>query len=183
MGLLSAGWRIAEGMEDGPLRFSRAMPHGLDGLPFGHVMMTRVKLGGSTFVHGSDIQLLDDATVDAVLEWSPDIVLAAGPPLYQNELLSEDRVRAWENAKRLAKKVRILILDHHLLRSAEGVDWLKALSETVERRVYCAADFMGPPRRLLEAERQDLYRVMPVKEGWHEAYARGLASVKEFAAG
>jgi len=109
--------------------------------------------------------------------------LSIRPLLYQGALLPQDLAGLWENAKRLAKKVRILILDHHLLRSAEGVDWLKALSETVERRIYCAADFMGRPRRLLEAERQDLYRIMPVKEGWHEAYARGLASVKEFAAG
>lgn len=181
MGLLSTGWQIAEEGEDGPLRFSRAMPHGLDGPAFGHVMMTRVALGGCTFVHGSDIQLLDDATVDAILEWSPDIVLAAGPPLYQYGLLPGDRTRAWQNAKRLAKRVRTLILDHHLLRSTEGLDWLQDLSKAADRRIYCAADFMGRPRRLFEAERQDLYRTMPVKEGWHEAYARGLVQVKDFA--
>ena len=35
----------------------------------------------------------------------------------------------------------------------------------------CGADFMEKPRMLLEARRKELYKQMPVPEGWHEAYA------------
>jgi predicted metallo-beta-lactamase superfamily hydrolase len=181
MNLLGARMQVAEGLEDGPLRFSLAVPHGVGGLPFGDVMLTRINLGASVFVHASDIQLLDNATIELLLDWEPDILLAAGPPLYQKELDTAQHDRAWANALRLAKTVRTLILDHHLMRSMEGAIWLERLSAQVCRRVYCAADFMGHPRRLLEAQRRELYTAMPVGPAWHEDYARGLARVEDFA--
>jgi predicted metallo-beta-lactamase superfamily hydrolase len=69
----------------------------------------------------------------------------------------------------------MLILDHHLLRCEEGLSWLDHLSSETGRRVICAADFMGCPRCLFEARREQLYEEMPVPEGWHEAYACGDA--------
>ena len=57
-------------------------------------MMTRVDTGGTVFVHASDIQLLDKQTVDTVIRWRPDIVLAVGPPLYLEQLSNEERRQA-----------------------------------------------------------------------------------------
>jgi len=171
---------VASWLEDGPLRFSRAMPHGVGGLPFGGVMLTRVDLGGRVFVHASDIQLLDEATIAFILDWAPDWVLAAGPPLYHQGLDARHRARAWNNARYLASQIGTLILDHHLMRSLEGEVWLEKLSQKTGRRVYCAADFMGRPRRLLEAQRRELYAAMPVRAGWHADYARGAARVEDF---
>ena len=54
--------------------------------------MTRIE-DDTVFVHTSDIQLLDDDTVDLVLEWQPDILLAGGPPLYLEQLSSKLRNR------------------------------------------------------------------------------------------
>jgi predicted metallo-beta-lactamase superfamily hydrolase len=179
--LLGPQFRVAEGIADGALSFSPAMPHGTGGLPFGSVMLTRVDLGGCVFVHASDIQLLDAATVDFILDWEPDCVLAAGPPLYHHALDARLRARAWMNARCLAAEVDTLILDHHLMRSPEGEVWLAALSQETGRRVYCSADFMGRPRRLLEAQRRELYASLPVRAGWHEGYARGSSSVEDFA--
>lgn len=172
---------VAEGLADGPLRFSPAVPHGVGGAPFGSVMMTRIELESGAFVHASDIQLLNDATVDRILDWSPRRVLAAGPPLYLDKLDAALRRRARDNALRLAAGVDTLILDHHLLRSLEGLAWLEQLSDAAGRRVQCAADFMGRPRQLLEARRRELYEGMPVRPGWHADYARGAASVEEYA--
>lgn len=62
------------------------MSHGVGGPPFGNLMLTRVGLGGRSFVHASDIQLLDTATIDLILGWAPSRVLAAGPPLYESGL-------------------------------------------------------------------------------------------------
>jgi predicted metallo-beta-lactamase superfamily hydrolase len=169
--LLGPHFQVAEGLADGPLCFSHAVPHGVGGLPFGSVMLTRIDLGGRVFVHASDIQLLDAATVDRILDWAPNCVLAAGPPLYLGGLDARQRTRARANARRLAAGVSTLILDHHLMRSLEGLDWLESLSSEVGKRVYCAADFMGRPRRLLEAQRRELYAAMPVRVGWHEDYA------------
>lgn len=171
-GLMGAKLQIAEGRTTGPLSFSRAVPHGSAGSNTGTLMMTRIQMDRRVFVHASDIQLLDGPTVDRVIDWQPDIVFAAGPPLYLDRLGKAGRERAWANAMHLVQAVDTVILDHHLMRSEEGAVWLEELSAAAGRKVYCAADFMGRPRRLLEAARAQLYAEMQVPHGWHDDYAR-----------
>jgi predicted metallo-beta-lactamase superfamily hydrolase len=142
--------------------------------------MTRIEGEDAVFVHASDIQLLDDEAVSLILDWRPDMALVGGPPLYLSSLSPEERALAWANAKRLARHVESLILDHHLLRNEEGLAWLQRLSSETGRQVICAADFMGQPRCLLEARRMQLYKKMPVPDGWHEAYARGEADTRPY---
>jgi predicted metallo-beta-lactamase superfamily hydrolase len=165
----------AEGQGNGVLCFSPPMPHGRPHSHLGTVMMTRIESEGVVFAHASDIQLLGDRAVSLLLDWRPDIALVGGPPLYLSKLSSEQRAVAWANAKRLARHVDTLILDHHLLRCEEGLSWLDRLSSETGQPVVCAADFMGEPRCLFEAWRAQLYEEMPVPTGWHEAYARGDA--------
>lgn len=178
--LLGPNLQMAEGLSDGPMTFSPAVPHGMKGDRRGTVMMTRINLGNKVFLHTSDIQLLDTATVDFIIAWQADIVLAAGPPLYIETFKDEMRTAAWENGLRLADNVDILILDHHLMRDQQGLKWLDALSAEVGKQVYCAADFMGKRRLLLEAGRVDLYEMMPVSTSWHEDYAKGLISADAY---
>lgn len=177
---LDAQWQYWT-TEAGLLRFSVPVPHGEKTERNENVIMTRIE-DDIVFVHTSDIQLLDDDTVDLVLEWQPDILLVGGPPLYLEQLSSTLRNRAWQNAVRLAGSVDILILDHHLMRSLEGLQWLDSLSSESGHRICCAADFMGAPRRLLEAERKMLYEKMPVPLTWHQNYAEGKADTKGFQA-
>lgn len=169
-GRLGDRLRVAAGETHGPLAFSGSVPHGTPGTVRGSVMMTRVELDGRVFVHASDIQLLDAPTVETILDWKPDVVLAAGPPLYLGRLSAEERALAWENALRLARSVDSLILDHHLMRSEDGPRWLEELSQATGRRVFCAADHQGVPRLMLEARREQLYRDRPVPDDWHERY-------------
>jgi predicted metallo-beta-lactamase superfamily hydrolase len=178
--LMGANLQVAEGRSEGPLSFSRAAPHGAPNSNMGTLMMTRIEMDNRVFVHASDIQLLDDATVDRIIDWRPDIVLAAGPPLYLDRLNKVGRERAWDNAVRLAQSIDIVILDHHLMRSEEGEVWLDRLSATVDDKLYCAADYMDRSRRLLEAERARLYEEMPVPRGWHDEYAAGRVDAGEY---
>jgi len=178
--LLGSNMQVAEGCSEGPLSFSRAVPHGTPDNNIGTLMMTRIEMNNRVFVHASDIQLLDDSTVDQVIDWQPDIVLAAGPPLYLDRISKAERERAWDNAVRMAKNIEVVILDHHLMRSKEGAVWLDKLSEAVGKKVYCAADFMDQPRHLLEAERVQLYEKMPVPDGWHDNYAKGQMDTGEY---
>ena len=143
-------------------------------------MMTRVAAGGAVFVHASDTQLLDGGAVEWILAQSPDVVLADGPPLYLSRFTAAHRRAAWENARRLSRGVATLILDHHLLRSEEGLSWLERLAAETGNAVLAAADFMGRPRRLLESGRRRLYAEMPVADGWHEDYARGRADTRAY---
>ena len=172
----------ADGQSDGPLTFSPALPHGEPDTHLGTVMMTRVADETTVFVHASDIQLLDGKAVSWILDWHPDIALVGGPPLYLGEFMErrQRKRRAWKNAQKLARHVNTLILDHHLLRCEEGLSWLDRLSSESGHRVICAADFMGHRRRLLEAQRVQLYEEMPVVDGWHKAYARGEANVRQY---
>jgi len=177
--LLGPNFHIAEGLSEGPMTFSKAMPHGAKDSKLGSVMMTRINLGDKVFLHASDIQLLDSATIDFIIAGQADIVLAAGPPLYLETLPDEQRTAAWENGLRLAHNVETLILDHHLMRDQQGPAWLEALSTEAGKQVYCAADFMEKKRLLLEASRTKLYETMPVPTNWHELYANGLISADQ----
>lgn len=170
----------AEGKADGPLEFSPPVSHGDPQTNSGTLMMTRIEDEDGVFVHASDIQLLDSSALEVILDWRPNVVLASGPPLYRATLSGLQRQRAWENGKRLAQSVDTLVLDHHLLRCEAGLQWLKHLALETGRDVLCAADFMGRPRCLLEARRMQLYKKMPIPEGWHEAYARGELDTRNF---
>lgn len=171
---------VAEARSAGPLSFSHAVPHDQPGSKLGKVLMTRIDMGKRVFVHASDIQLLNAEAVDKILQWQPDIVLAAGPPLYLERLGESMLADAWVSALRLADRVNTLILDHHLMRSQAGDAWLSELSQTAGRQVYCAADFMKRPRLLLEAWRDRLYKAFPVPDGWMDDYAQGTFDVEPF---
>ena len=178
--LFGTTMETAEGCSDGLLSFSGSVPHGLAESKFGSVMMTRIDMGKQVFVHASDIQLLDAATIEKILLWQPDIVFAAGPPLYLQTLSGPLRKQAWKNGLRLARNVPTLIVDHHLLRSETGIAWLDNLSQAVGKKVYCAADFMNKPRLLLEAWRTSLYQKIPVPEDWHQDYEKGKIQIEKF---
>jgi hypothetical protein len=171
---------IAEGMSEGPLSFSLPVPHGEWDRRRGSVMMTRIQEETSVFVHASDIQMLNDEAIEKIMTWRPNIVLASGPPIYLPSITREKQEGALRRTLQLAEKVDTLILDHHLMRSRKGERWLDHVSSLTGHKVICAADFMGQPRNLLEAERVLLYKKLPVAKGWHEAYARGEASTQPY---
>lgn len=173
--------KIAEGCSCGTLSFSPALPHGLPESRTGTVMMTRIRAEGQVFVYGSDIQLLGDQAVNTILQWQPDTVFISGPPLYRQSLSAAVLQQAWKNGIRLANNVETLIIDHHLLRSEQGLCWLDRLSQATGNKIYCAADFMHRPRLMLEARRTEYYQEMDVPENWHRKYERGKVSVNKFA--
>jgi predicted metallo-beta-lactamase superfamily hydrolase len=172
----------AEGIKEGPLEFSFPVPHGPQYREDSMVMMSKIEEGGVTFVHASDIQLLDDKTVEKVLDWKPDIVLASGPPLYhyRSSSFQMERESAWKNAIELSKNVDTLIIDHHLLRSEEGIEWLEKLKHTAKRKVFCAADFMKREPIFLEAWRKELNEWLPVSKDWHEGYKQGNVDLDQY---
>ncbi|MDY6790707.1 MAG: MBL fold metallo-hydrolase [Thermodesulfobacteriota bacterium] len=169
----------AEGKKKGCMSFSEAAPHGKANDRMETVMMTRIE-EDQVFVHASDIQLLDDETVSYILAWKPDILLVGGPAIYLSRLSNGLINRAWKNAVRLSEAIDMVILDHHLMRSHEGLDWIARLNTGSGKAVMCAADFMHTPRMLLEADRRELYEKMPVPVGWHEDYAAGKSSTDDF---
>jgi len=170
----------AEGRVDNELSFSRTMPHGSYAHRPAEVMMTRIEANGRVFVHADDIQLLEYYPVQQIIDWRPDVVLVSGPPIYLERLGKHVLENARKNALHLADCVDTLIIDHHLMRSHEGVLWLENVCEEAGGNIMCAADYMEKPRFLLEAWRRDLYRELPVPHGWHNAYAEGTAQIEPY---
>ncbi|MBN2160358.1 MAG: hypothetical protein JW807_13260 [Spirochaetes bacterium] len=181
-GLLENRWHEAEGLRQGPLEFSLPVPHGQLGDERGMVMMSRIKEDGATFVHASDIQLLDKTTIALISDWKPDIVLASGPPLYHysSPSFQIQRDSAWKNALELSDNTGTLIIDHHLLRSEEGIEWLNKLKNAAANRILCAADFMEREPLFLEAWRNELYELVPVPGGWHDDYRDGKTEIERY---
>lgn len=170
---LGHAFTVSEGKVSRCLSFSLPVSHGRAGSRGGTVMMTRIEEGRDVFVHASDIQVLNDEAIEQIITWHPKIVLASGPPIYLPSLTLEEQNDALHRTLRLAEEVNVLILDHHLLRSKRGEQWLDRVCSLGRHQVICAADFMGCRRTLLEAERVAWYKKAPVPAGWHEAYARG----------
>lgn len=172
----------AQGLKAGPLTFSLPVPHGEQGREANCVMMTKIEEDGTTFVHASDIQLLDEQTIEKISDWKPDIVFVSGPPLYRYSASSfqKQRENAWKNAVRLSQKVGTLVIEHHLLRSMEGFEWLEKLKYAAKNKVCCAADFMSRDPLFLEAWREELYKWLPASENWHEGYQQGKVDTQPY---
>jgi uncharacterized protein len=170
----------AEGKEEQDIVFSGQVPHGEAENNTVTVMMTKIR-DGNIFVHASDIQLFDTETVLKIIKWKPDIVFAGGPPIYLSDRIPEELIKkAWDNAIRLSRRVKILIIDHHLMRSREGEIWLDKLNSITKNKIICGADFMRRPRKLLEADRRQLYKDIPVDSNWHKMYSEGKVSAGQY---
>lgn len=171
--------QACDGRSAGPLAFSEPMPHGPGHSPMGTVMMTRIQEGNEVFVHASDIQLLADEPVARILKWSPTMLIASGPAMYRNPS-TDELARARERALELARNIPVCVIDHHLLRCREGIQWLDQLRAETNGRIMCAADYMRKKRRFLESRRTELYERFPVSAEWHDRYARGTATTETF---
>jgi len=171
--------QACDGGSAGPLAFSEPMPHGPGHSPMGTVMMTRIQEGHEVFVHASDIQLLADKPVARILKWSPTTLITSGPAMYRN-LSADELAQARERALELARNIPVCVIDHHLLRCREGIQWLDQLRAETNGRIMCAADYMRKKRRFLESRRTELYERFPVPAEWHDRYARETATTETF---
>jgi len=176
----SNNFKEAEGKDDGIIHCSFAVPHGKKDSHLGTVMMTQIRLENKVFIHASDIQFLFDKTIDEIIKLGADIVLASGPPLYLSHVGEEILAIAERNIKKLSSKVETLVIDHHLLRSEKGLEWLRKINNEVNNSIITSADFMGLKPQLLEARREELYEIIPVLDSWHEDYKNNRVKSREY---
>ncbi len=161
--------------------FSKMVFHGERDKNRSKVFMTCIEEDNFVFVHGSDIQLLDEEAVQIILSWKPDLLVVSGPPLYLSVKMNDKLLQiATNNALLLSNRIPTVIIDHHLLRDYQGLDWLRDTDSKTKNRVLSAAEFMQQPIMMLEADRLKLYRYIPVVPGWHIQYAKGLVNAQEY---
>lgn len=152
------------------LSFSRPVFHGEKGTELGWVLMLTVAWGDEEVLYAPDVQgPMVPETLNLMMKGSPKLVIVGGPPLYLSGFRVDERVIAqgMESLVRLAQRIPVMILEHHLLRDENWLNFSRPVFEAAEgagHRVVTAAEFMGEPNRLLEFRRRVLYEVEPPSE-------------------
>jgi hypothetical protein len=149
------------------VRFSPALPHGEDSTELGSVLATVIESGSEKFIHASDIQgPISETALQFILSERPSAVIVGGPPTYlAGYKASEDSIkRGMSNLAMIAKKVPLVVVDHHLLRAQESLQELSVISAEVKPlggSIMTAAEYIGEQPKLLEANRRKLYEENP----------------------
>ena len=149
------------------LRFTSPLPHGEEGSALGYVVGVIVSHGSSKLMFCPDVQgPMTPSALRVILRASPDVLIVGGPPEY----LSEFRVppaaigAGMANLGKIVQRVRLTIIEHHILRSESGLRMLIPLRQVATEngnQVSTAAEHLGLENQLLEATRRELYENFP----------------------
>lgn len=137
------------------ITFSQAVPHGnIDRL--GYVTEVSITDGSYKLIHTSDIEGGNlDCQLDFILKEDPDVIIFDGPMTYPFQNIIPNMLRIIKETK-----VKDFIIDHHYVRKLKWRDKLKEPINTaskLNKRLICAAEFLGIEEDLLEANRKRLY--------------------------
>ena len=162
------------------IRFSPAVPHGESGTKLGWVIMTAIRCGNFSMIHGSDIQgPIEKETAEWITAQRPDVLILAGPPTYlvPDRVSSETLTNAAEVLGSLTEQIPMTIVDHHLLRDIDYHKWLGPIQQRASKKgnqLMTVAEVMGKPYNQLEANRETLYHNKPPGSDF-EAWVKGIS--------
>jgi len=149
------------------LKFSKPVFHGEKHTPLGWVIMLTIEYEDERFSYASDVQgpILHE-TLTEILSLKPNILIIGGPPVYLSGIsVTEKTINlAIDNLVELVKKVPIIVLEHHLLRTEKWKDAIQPVlkaAEEVGHKVLTAAEFSGKDNYILEFKRKELYEDRP----------------------
>ena len=152
---------------DTAITFSPPLHHGDNNSLLGYVLGTLISHDEQKFLHCADIQgPSSEETLKFILKVKPDILVLSGPPMYLSGFKIEPDIiqTGLRNLGKIVKSIKHTIVDHHLLRSEEGLNVIKELKIDAKKngnRVSSIAEFMGKDNNLLEAKRKKLYYENP----------------------
>ena len=154
------------------IRFSQPVPHGEVESGLGWLLMTCVESGEEKFLHASDVQgPMSKQTTQLILKEKPDVLVLGGPPLYlQGFKVPKETIQMGiGNAAKIARKIPLTILEHHLLRSENWKEEAGPIFENAEatdHEVVTAAGYLRQPSTMLESMRESLYEKEPPSEAF-----------------
>lgn len=149
------------------VRFSVPLPHGEDESGQGWVLATVVESSSEKFIHASDLQgPMSETAVQFILDEKPSVLIVGGPPTYLSgvKVQEESIKRGMENLERIARKLPLVIVDHHLLRaqgSMQELSGISACARHLGNSLLTAAEYIRKTPNLLEANRRTLYEEEP----------------------
>ncbi len=148
------------------LRFSEPVFHGPENSQLGWLLMVTIEHEDERLLYTSDVQgPMANSTLQLILAQNPQMIIIGGPPTYLGGLVNREHVqRGIQNLERLAERVPLAILDHHLLRDGKWRQISKPIFDSASEtghRVVTAAEFLKEQDNLLEHQRQKLFEVEP----------------------
>ena len=149
------------------VRFSQPVPHGEVESGMGWLLMTVLESGAEKFLHASDVQgPMSNQTTQLILKENPNVLVLGGPPLYlQDFKVPKEKIQMGiQNAAKIARKVPLTILEHHLLRSENWKQEARAVYDSAheaQHKVVIAAEYLNIEPALLELKRESLYETQP----------------------
>jgi len=149
------------------LQFTPPLAHGEEEQSLGYTVGLSIGRGNDKVMICSDIQgPVSETTLKYILGMNPQLLILGGPPLYlEGYRISADSIsRACSNLRSLVKSIPRIIVDHHLLRSEDGLKTVfseRKIAEKHGNHVQTMAEFSGRENRLLEARRRRLYEESP----------------------
>ncbi len=106
------------------MKFSPPLHHDDDDSLLGYVLGTLISNDGQKFLHCADIQCPSSKkTLRFILKIKPEFLVLSGPPMYLFGIRIEPCIiqAGLRNLSVIAKSIKHMIVDHHLLRSEEGL--------------------------------------------------------------
>jgi hypothetical protein len=148
------------------LSFSKPVFHGPENSQLGWLLMVTVKYEDERLLYASDVQgPMHNVTLKFILAQNPQIIIIGGPPTYLGRLVNQENVhQAIKNLERLAERVPLTIVDHHLLRDEKWRQLSQSIFDSASKaghRVVTAAEFLKKQNNLLENRRKKLFEVEP----------------------
>ncbi len=149
------------------LKLSQPVLHGEENSGLGWVVMLTIKYDEEKITFASDIQgPMVENTLDLILKENPELLIIGGPPLYLkgNLLKNSSLEKAKKNILTLSDKIPTIIIDHHLMRSSDCIEFLAQARTNAQLKghiVQSAAEFNGTSNKLLESKRDEIYNEKP----------------------
>jgi len=149
------------------LRFSLPVFHGLPNTPLGWLIMTSIDYQDARVLFASDVQgPLDAAALQIILAEKPQLLIIGGPPVYLAGFrVNDEQIQlGLNNLEASARKIPIVVVEHHLLRDLKWRDSAKQVFQAAKEagnKVITAAEFLGREDQLLEAKRKQLFEEDP----------------------
>ncbi len=148
------------------LRFSEPVFHGSENSQLGWLVMVTVEHEDEKLLYTSDVQgPMANSTLQMILAQNPEMIIIGGPPTYLGGLVNQEDVQQGiQNLARVAEKVPLTILEHHLLRDEKWRQHSKPIVDSASKaghKVVTAAEFLKKQNKLLEHQRKKLFELEP----------------------
>jgi predicted metallo-beta-lactamase superfamily hydrolase len=146
------------------IRVSEPVPHGTDSR-LGYVVMVAVCDGEEKVLYTSDVEGPSlESQLEVILRERASTLIIDGPMTYMlgYRYSYESLERSINNLIRIVREtpVRVMILEHHLLRDLDYKRKIEPVIREAEAKgvkLLSAAEFEGKPVEMLEARRRELY--------------------------